>query len=458
MTTKEMRERLGALSKRITAIAGISQERTLTDQERNEWEALNLQYDTISANVKKVEGVVFAELPSSHNPPARAAAIAAEMTAPIHGGRLVGNSRPHVEASAIDKAVAGWYRAQCGMAIPRDEFQAAESLGIDPRGAFEIPIPLCGPTLGRNVSFSAVSPQSEWSGPAGGYTVPAGGFMGSLEVALKAFAPMLQVSEVIVTDDGREMQWPQLDDTSNTGSQVAENAASSDTEMTFGSIVFKSHKFTSGLLKASHEILRNSALMLATEIGRAFGTRLGRILNTRATVGTGAATIAGIVTGASTGVTAASATAFTVDELIQLQMSIDPAYRSGPGVGWMCHSDILSYIRRLKDGNGAYIFEPNIQIGTPGTLLGDPVHLNQDMASSIVTGAKTVLFGRLPSYKIRVIGGGGAGPGGVRMRTLVERYAEYDQTGFISFLEADGRLLKPSSTASLCPVRVLVQA
>lgn len=353
-----------------------------------------------------------------------------------------------------DKAISAWMRSIYGVPVPPDEFRAAQQYGINPNSsAFEVRLNSCRPTPGRDLSFSRREQRTELSSviaSTGGVTVPSG-FIPRLEAAMKAFGPMLQVAEVMVTDDARELPWPTLDDAAEEGYQLGENTAVAEDDMTFGAHVFRAYKLSSKLIRAPHELIRDSALNLANELGTALGIRLGRILNKKCTTGLGASTFYGIVNDAASGVVAASQTQITMDELISLQDSVDPAYRFDPGAGWMMHSNVATHIRKLKDGDGNYLWQSSLILGQPPMLLGAPVYINNDMASSIATGAKTVLYGKLNQYKIRLVGR-------VRFRQLVERYAEYDQVGFLSFQEGDGKLLKPSTDTTLCPVKYLAQA
>src|SRR5262249_37971909 len=224
---------------------------------------------------------------------------------------------------------------------------------------------------------------------------------------------------------------------------------------TVGAYKFGAHKLGSNVLRVSYELLRDSALAVATELGNVLGERLGRGFNRALTTGNGVNRPSGLLTSATVGKTAASATVFTFDELIQLQHSVDPLYRAGPGVGFMMHSDVASFTRRLKDGQGAYLWADSPIAGQPPTLLGDPVYLNQAMSSAMTTGQTVVAYGNLSKMKARLVGGSPRSAGGVRVRILNDLYAKADQTGFVSFMEGDGALLAPSDNAALCPVRVL---
>ena len=150
---------------------------------------------------------------------------------------------------------------------------------------------------------------------------------------------------------------------------------------------------------------------------------------------------------ATVGKTTASATAITSDELLDLQHSVDRAYRDQPGVGWMFHDNVALALRKLKDSNGRYHWVDGMQAGQPSQLFTKPVSINNDMASSIATGNITALFGQFTKYKVRQVGT-------VRIRRLMERHAENDQEAFIGFQEADGKLID----AGVAPVKSLQQA
>jgi HK97 family phage major capsid protein len=113
---------------------------------------------------------------------------------------------------------------------------------------------------------------------------------------------------------------------------------------------------------------------------------MGRIANAKLTTGSGSSDVEGIVTNSAAGVTAASATAVTADEIIDLVHSVDPEYRQSPNAAIMMNDSTLTAIRKLKDGNGNYLWQMgDFQIGTPQNILGYPVVVNQDM-DSIATG------------------------------------------------------------------------
>ncbi len=289
--------------------------------------------------------------------------------------------------------------------------------------------------------------QSGVTGAAGAYLIPTG-FSATLERSMLDFGGMRQASTVLPTDSGNDLPYPTVDDTSNTGELLAENTAAAQKEVVFGQIIFKAYKYSSKEVLVPQELLEDSGVDVEALIGSLLGERIGRITNTHFTTGDNAGKPQGAVTASSAGKTAASATAITVGELLDLFHSVDPAYRVGPKVAWMFKDSTFAAIRKLTlaDWAGAQaVWQPGLAAGAPGTILGKPYFINQDMAA-ITNSAKTVLFGDFSKYVIRDVAA-------FRLRRLVERYAEKDQVSFIAFSRHDGRVLD----AGTDPIKHLIQ-
>lgn len=422
------------LANEIRALA--DRQASWTSSDRQQWDSTNAAYDECMSDIRAEEG--SASNGRNQHPLAHLIGrdpIDALERGPQNPAAFGGSQR----GSDSDLALAGWIRSAHGVAAHRDEWEAASRMGLHPQASLiELRLPAQRP------GPFALSSQT---GSSGGFTIPSG-FMGSLAASMRAVSGVLQTCETMITDDGREMPWPTLHDADNDDAAlIGEGVAADESDLTFGATKFRAYKVNSGLLKAPHELLRDSGVDMVSTIGTALGERLGRKSNALWTTGSGSATPNGIVTGSALGVTAASATAITMDELIELQHSVDPAYRQS--AGFMLHDDVASHIRRLKDGDGNYLWQSSNQAGQPALLLGSPVTINNSMASTIESGAKSVLFGQLSSYKVRIVVG-------IRFRQLNERFAESDQVGFISFIEIDGAVLNPSGAATLCPIKHLL--
>ncbi|HSH41152.1 MAG TPA: phage major capsid protein, partial [Arenicellales bacterium] len=262
--------------------------------------------------------------------------------------------------------------------------------------------------------------QSTVTDSAGGYTVPEG-FSGELDRAVAAWGPMWDAGIVreLVTSSGNPLPWPTVDDTANTGRIKAENAEVDDDgtdDVMFGQKQLDAYVYDTGMVRIPIELLQDSAFDMEALLNDLFGERLGRTANEVLTTGTGSSQPNGIVTASSEGTTAASGTALDSDELIDLFHSVDPAYRASPKCRWMFNDSTLAAIRKLKDGNGNYLWQMgDVRTGEPDRFLGKPYSVNQAMAD-VGVDAKPIVFGDLSRYVVRKVRG-------FTVMTLRERYA-----------------------------------
>ena len=276
----------------------------------------------------------------------------------------------------------------------------------------------------------------------GGYLVPTT-LSDALEKQLLYYANVREVAQVIRTSTGNPYDIPTMNDTTNKGEIIAENTAFNAQDLAFSKVTLNSYKYSSKLVLCSIELLQDSIVDIPSLLGEHLGERLGRIQADHFSTGTGSSQPQGLVTGATAGVTAASATAIAVNDLLGLVHSVDRAYRQD--AKFMMHDNVLLAIRKLQDTLGRPIFSESYIVGEPDRLFGYPVIINNSMASSIATTAKTILFGDFSKYIIR-------DALDVQIVRLDERYAEYGQVAFTAFLRTDAKVLM--STA----IRLLTQA
>ena len=282
--------------------------------------------------------------------------------------------------------------------------------------------------------------QSAGTDSEGGYLVPEG-FSNELERTLQAYGGLRRVARVIRTDSDNNIPWPTNNDTGNSGAILAENTQVSEQDTTFGNKILEAHKYTSKLIRVSQELLQDAFFPLGEELGRMLGERIGRAQAAHFVDGTGSSQPEGIITGGTSGVTAASASAITFDELIDLEASLDPAYASSPNVGWAMNKSTKAAVRKLKDSNGQYLWQIGTTASDPDTLLGKPVVIIQEM-DSIATGNKPVVIADFSKYIIR-------DAGGMRMARLQERYADYDQVGYVGFMRTDALVIQSAAVKFL---------
>lgn len=243
---------------------------------------------------------------------------------------------------------------------------------------------------------------------AGGYSIPEQ-MMTEITRSMLAFGPMYDpgVTREIVTSGGNAMPWPTVDDTASTAGTHTEGATLTDDggkDVVFGTKQLDAFAFDTEWLRISKELMDDSFLAVEALIGSLLGERLGRIANLQLTTGSGSGAPNGIVTASTVGETAASATAITFDEIIDLEHSVDPAYRSAPGVAYMMNDSTLQAVRKIKDGDGNYLWQAgNVVAGIPGTINGRRYVINQQVPS-IATGNRVMLFGDMQKYFVRKVG------------------------------------------------------
>jgi HK97 family phage major capsid protein len=208
--------------------------------------------------------------------------------------------------------------------------------------------------------------------------------------------PMLTVSEVFNTTSGENLVIPTVTATSSAGS-VAAAGTITESNPTFSSITLGAEKY-GALVQVAQELVTDAGFNISSYIAQQLGTSLGLQANSVLTTKLSAA--AGSVVTGGTGVAGAA----SYENLIDLVYGIADGARVLPGLGFQMSKSGIAAARKLKDGAGNYIWTNSAVPGQPATLLGYPVYENPNVAA-VATGAKSVLFGHLPSFKVRVAGG-----------------------------------------------------
>lgn len=291
---------------------------------------------------------------------------------------------------------------------------------------------------------------STTTGSEGGFTVDSQVATNVIN-ALKSFGGMRQVSTVISTSGVGSMSFPASDGTAEVGELIAENLSATDLDVAFGTVGLPVYKFSSKVVSIPIELLQDSNVDIEAFVQGRLIERMGRITNQMFTTGSGTAQPNGIVTGATIGVTAAASssqvTAVTYDSLVNLQHSVDPAYRQNGG--WMFNDTTLRELRKIKDSSSRPIFVPGYEEGSPGgapdRLLGSPITVNQDVAN-MAASARSILFGDFSGYYIRDVMA-------VEMfRFTDSAFTKKGQVGFLAWMRSGGNLVDTGK------VRVFVNA
>lgn len=261
--------------------------------------------------------------------------------------------------------------------------------------------------LARGYSAIETRAQTTTAG-AGGYTVPTE-LATILIKSMAAWGPMYDpgITSEIITSGGNQITMPTVNDITTAVAKHTEGTTLTDdggVDVTFGQKVLDAYPFNTEWIRVSKELVDDSAFNVEQILGDLLGERLGRRANLELTTGDGSGDPNGIVTASSAGLTAAATAAVTVDELLDLVHSVDPAYRASPRVRFMLNDTSLAKLRKLKYGDGHYIWQMgDIRGGQPDTLLGYAYSINQAMPA-MTTGLKPIIFGDFGKYFVRKVG------------------------------------------------------
>lgn len=479
-----IREKRGALAKKIQEQRDTfhaNGKKWKDDAERSAWEQINKDYDVVNeefraakaeddvdrrlAEVKDIEertdhtGRRFGMDDYRHDDPERIRERERDRQ-----GNDRRNALPDEEIRSL--AMAGFCRAKMGHMVTDRHLKAMADCRMQP-WVDSVFFP-------HFDSRSHMLMQSEWnahnprnrrglveslmeSRALSGIQVVSGGalvpdtFLRRLELNMIAWGGMLAACSIVTTADGGELTLPTADDTANIGRRIGESAAVTTTgkDPIFGGVTWSAYGYTSDAVKVPYNLMEDSFMDLPGFLAEAFGMRLGRKQNLDFTTGSEANGPGGFLTKAALGWTTASGQTTTIiyDDVVRLRFSVDPAYRNGGS--YMCHDQIAMALRLVKDTTNVPLWCSGVQLGGPDTIDGYPMHVNMDMASSIVASAKTLAFGQFAKYKVRKVGAR-------RMYRLTELYRENDQDGFVMFERADGNL--ESASATNTPIKYMAQA
>jgi HK97 family phage major capsid protein len=284
-----------------------------------------------------------------------------------------------------------------------------------------------------------VNTMSTTTGSQGGLTVATEVAKEVLD-ALKAFGGMRRVATVFQTAGGNPMTYPASDGTAEEGEIIAENATATGLDASFSSLGLPVYKFSSKVIAVPFELLQDSSVDIETFVKNRMVKRLGRVTNRLFTVGSGVSQPNGLITAAAVGRVGATGSTVIVgyDDLVELQHSVDPAYREESECGWMMHDQSLKVVRKIKDGYGRPIFAPGYEQGNPGgamdQLLGDPITINQHVAT-MAANAVSIAYGALGEYTIRDVMD-------VSMFRFTDSvYTVKGQVGFLAWMRSGGNLM-----------------
>lgn len=272
----------------------------------------------------------------------------------------------------------------------------------------------------------------------GGYLAP-DEFENTLIEALQEENIFRKLAKIITTSSG-DKKIPVVA-SKGTASWVDEEGAIPESDDAFGQVSIGAYKLAT-MIKVSEELLNDSVFRLESYIATEFARRIGTKEEEAFFVGDGSGKPTGIFAatgGGQLGVTTASATVFTIDEIMDLFYSLKSPYRNR--ATFLMNDTTVKAVRKLKDGAGQYLWQPSVTAGTPDTILNRPI-LTSSFVPAIASAAKTIAFGDFGYYWI-------ADRQGRSFQRLNELFAATGQVGFRATQRVDGKLVLPEAVKYL---------
>ena len=249
-----------------------------------------------------------------------------------------------------------------------------------------------------------------------------------------ASSPVRRNARIVRRDTGNRLDVPWVDDTGNSGVWTEEGEAVAASSVSIGARHLSPRKIAAAI-RFSSELLEDADFAVP-QLGRLLADQIARAANSAFTTGStpnkpgGLLTLAG---GGTAGKTAASATAITPSEILDLVDTVDAAYRAEPSFGLMCHPAVLTFLYKLLETG----------IGWGASALATYRWIpNADMPASIAASAKTIAAGAFDQFLIHEAGD-------VRLETNFELYAENDEVALFAFLRCDSALLDTNAVKFL---------
>lgn len=358
-----------------------------TDEQRHQWDSAKNEYDQLDQAIKREEEL------------RRMDDLQAEHSEPEQRGNPQGSDDER-RSAAFEKLVRNGFGA-----LSTDERRALKEIraqGID---------------------------DGEGGGTKGGYTVPKQ-FRNRVVEAMKAYGGIANVCQLLNTSNGQSIDWTYSDGTADEGVMLGENEEAGESDVTFEPVTIGAKKMTSKIIRVSNELLSDSGIDMNAYLASRIAQRLGRGEAKQIVTGDGTGkNVKGLAKWVTKTTQAAAADAFTWEEMLALKHSVDPAYRNSPKFRFAFNDNTLLKISSMKDGQGRPLWLPDVVGMAPATVLNVPYVIDQAIADAGAS-KQFIYCGDFDRFILRRVAY-------MQLRRLTERYAEFDQVGFLAFHRFD---------------------
>lgn len=398
-----LRERRAKVWEQAKEVADAASEanRNFTAEEQGKWDVLNEEINQLDARIKSALDTEQRGRDTD------------EAFNRLHGGKggkQAGKGGEQRGGEEPDAELRSWMRGETG----------SRYYEVKPAG---------------RVDWNAIQARalSVGTATAGGDTVPTSFYDRLVEHMIQTSSILQSGATILNTAGGEVIQVPKTTAHSS-AAIVSEGSQITESDPAFGQVELGAYKYGT-LIQISRELLEDTGVDLEGYLARQAGRALGNAFGAHAITGNGSSKPRGVIMDATLGITGQSGVsgAFSGDNLIDLFFSVIAPYRNNPAAKWVMADSSIANARKLKDVNGQYIWQPGLQAGVPDTILGKAVLTEPNMAA-VATSAKSVLFGDMSQYFVRLAGG-------VRFERSDEFAFDTDLVTFRALMRADGALV-----------------
>jgi len=385
MTLQELQQKAAALATEMRTLhASVPDGTAMSGEQRSKWEAMRTEHAALQEQIKREEELRAAD---------------------------------QAFAESRSTELADQSRRENG-ALSLEEQRAAAFDGFLRRGLGEL-------TAEERQVLKEMRAQSASQGDKGGYTVPVT-LLNKVFEKMKAYGGIASVAQILTTDSGELIEWATSDGTEEIGELIGENTQVAEGDVTFGTANLGAHKLSSKVIRVPNELLADSGINMEDFMSGRIAQRLGRGEAFYIVKGTGVGIQpAGLEVSTVVGKTTAQAADFTWQETNGLIHSIDPAYRAAPGFRLAFNDNTLQRFEEMVDGNNRPLWLPGIDAERPPTILKHRYVVDQAI-ESIGAGKKFMFAGDMQQVIVRRVRY-------MVLKRLLERFADFDQTGFLAF-------------------------
>lgn len=240
----------------------------------------------------------------------------------------------------------------------------------------------------------------------------------------------------VLSTDAQSVGVPSLENDPADANWTGElSIGTADSTMSFGKRTLTPHDLAKSI-RVSRDLLRASGVSVESLVMERLGYKFAVTEEQAFMTGSGSQQPLGIFTASVMGITTArdtactSQTAIDADAFINCKFSLKSQYMMSPATRWIMHRDVLRNVRKLKDGNGQYLWQAGLG-GTPDTILEVPYILSEYAPNTFTSGLYMACIGDFSNYWI-------CDSLRMEMQRLDELYAASNEVGFVGRLKTDG--------------------